>query len=174
MLAQTTLIHETFHMADRVATRICFVCLGNICRSPTAEGVMRGLAQKRGVRVDVRSAGTAAYHVGEKPDHRARKVALQKGYQLESVAQHFTQALFARFDLVVAMDRSNLRALERLAAADDERKKLRLLRDYDKGSPKGSDVPDPYYGEMSDFEHVVELCERACTAMLDAIAEGRG
>lgn len=161
-------------MPDPVATRICFVCLGNICRSPTAEGVMRGLAARRGANVKIESAGTAAYHVGEKPDHRSCSVAKKKGYALESIAQHFTKQLFARFDLVVAMDNSNLRALERLATEPHEKQKLRLLRDYDPSSPKGADVPDPYYGELSDFEHVVELCERACAAMLDAIAEQRG
>jgi protein-tyrosine phosphatase len=161
-------------MPDPVATRICFVCLGNICRSPTAEGVLRGLATKRGVKVTIASAGTAAYHVGEAPDQRSAKAAAKKGYRLDSVAQHFTADLFARFDLVVAMDKANLRALRQLATAEEDAAKLRLLRDYDPQSAKGADVPDPYYGESEGFDHVVELCERACAALLDAIEGGHG
>ena len=156
-----------------VATRICFVCLGNICRSPTAEGVMSAMVKQRRLAIEVQSAGTAAYHVGERADHRTRRAGEARGYGFESVAQHFTKALFERFDLVIAMDVANLRALERLATTAGEREKIHLLLDFDAASAKGADVPDPYYGGESDFEHVVDLCERACAALLDSLAEGR-
>ena len=134
---------------------------------------MRALAKKRGLDLHVQSAGTTDYHVGEAPDGRSCQAAAARGYALDGRAQHFTHALFDRFDLVVAMDAANLRALQKLARSEVDRQKLRLFRDYDAASPKGADVPDPYYGGAAGFDHVIELCEQACTAMLDALSEGR-
>ncbi len=130
---------------------------------------MRALVKQRGLRTTVESAGTAAYHVGERPDPRTRRAGEARGYRFESVAQQFTRDMFVRFDWVIAMDKANQRALLALAATDADRKKVQLLRDFDPASAKGADVPDPYYGESSDFEHVVDLCERACAALLDSL-----
>jgi protein-tyrosine phosphatase len=151
-----------------VMVRICFVCMGNICRSPTAEGVMRHLVEKRGwtERFVIESAGTGDWHVGELADARARAAARQRGYRLDRRAQHFTESSFARFDYVLAADRDNRRHLDRIAPDDAARGKIHLLRDFDAVSPKGSDVPDPYYGGAEGFEHVLDICEAACRGLL--------
>ncbi len=130
---------------------------------------MKALVKQRGLTMTVQSAGTAAYHVGERPDHRTRRAGEARGYRFESVAQQFTYESFARFDLVVAMDKANQQALLALATTHAERKKVHLLRDFDPTAAKGADVPDPYYGGMSDFEHVVDLCERACAGLIDSL-----
>jgi len=150
------------------AVRVCFVCLGNICRSPTAEGVMRSLLQREGldVRVLVESAGTAGYHAGELPDRRARAAAKLRGVTLESRARQFRAADFARLDYVLAMDAENERNLKRLAPDARARAKVRLLRSFDPASPPGAPVPDPYYGGDDGFEQVLDLCEAACKGLL--------
>ena len=148
--------------------RICFVCMGNICRSPTAEAVMRRLLEERGLtkRFAIESAGTGDWHVGEPADARARAAGLGRGYQLDRRAQHFTARSFARFDYVIAADRDNRRHLERIAPDDAARSKIHLLRDFDPDSPEGSDVPDPYYGGAEGFAHVLDVCEAACRGLL--------
>jgi protein-tyrosine phosphatase len=150
------------------AVRVCFVCLGNICRSPTAEGVMRGLLQREGLdaRVLVESAGTAGYHVGELPDRRARAAAKLRGVALESRARQFRAADFARLDYVLAMDAENVSILEAIAPDAAARAKVRLLRSFDPEAPAGAAVPDPYYGGDDGFEHVLSLCERACSGLI--------
>jgi protein-tyrosine phosphatase len=150
------------------AVRICFVCMGNICRSPTAEGVMRHLVAERGLlaRFVIESAGTGDWHVGEPADPRSRAAAEGRGYRLDRRAQQFTAASFARFDYVLAADGDNLRHLERIAPDDTSRAKIHLLRDFDPASAKGSDVPDPYYGGSAGFEHVLDVCEAACRGLL--------
>jgi protein-tyrosine phosphatase len=152
--------------------RICFVCMGNICRSPTAEAVMRHLVEERGwaKRVAIESAGTGDWHVGESADARSRAAALQRGYRLDRRARHFTGSSFARFDYVLAADRDNQEHLLRIAPDDAARKKIRLLRDFDPASPKGSEVPDPYYGGAKGFEHVLDVCEAACRGFLSHLA----
>ncbi len=157
-----------------IVLRVCFVCLGNICRSPTAEGVLRRLLVEAGLEraVHVESAGTASYHVGELPDRRTREHARRRGLVLESRARHFTAASFQRFELVLAMDEANRRALLELAPSEADASKVRLLRDYDPEAPPGASVPDPYYGGAEDFERVLDQCERACRGLLDALREG--
>ena len=152
--------------------RICFVCMGNICRSPTAEAVMRRLIEERGLtkRFAIESAGTGDWHVGEPADARSRAAGLERGYQLDRRAQHFTEASFARFDYVIAADRDNRRHLERICPDDAARSKIHLLRDFDPASPKGSDVPDPYYGGAEGFGHVLDVCEAACRGLLVHLA----
>src|SRR5690606_15152547 len=128
---------------------VCFVCLGNICRSPTAEGVFQALIEAEGLagRVRVDSAGTAAYHVGERADARSRAFAKKRGYELASVARQFAAADFGVFDYVLAMDSQNLRDLEKLAKLSQHvPKHLGLLRDFDASAGPGASVPDPYYG----------------------------
>lgn len=152
--------------------RICFVCLGNICRSPTAHGVMEHLVAEAGLAsaVTIESAGTGAYHVGELPDPRTRAAAKRRGFALTSRAQQFTAADLDRFDLVIAMDRSNLRHLQLLA---DGRTApgIHLLRSFDSSAPANADVPDPWYGGDAGFEEVLDQCERACAGLLAHVRE---
>lgn len=156
--------------------RICFVCLGNICRSPTAEGVMRHLIRKEGLedRFELDSAGTGSWHVGNPPDERASQTARSRGFPLEGAARQFEPRDFGRFDLVVAMDASNRKNLERMAPDADARGKIVLLRDFDSASPKGSEVPDPYYGGPEGFENVFDVVEAACRGLLQHVRERHG
>lgn len=147
--------------------RICFVCLGNICRSPTAEGVMKHLVDeaKLGHRFFIDSAGTGAYHVGEKADARSRAEAQRRGVTLTSLARLFTAEDFASFDYIVPMDVKNERDILRLAKTPEERAKVARLRSFDKRASHG-DVPDPYYGGDSGFVDVYDICVAGCTALL--------
>ncbi len=126
-------------------TSVLFVCLGNICRSPLAEGVFRDLVEKEGLSgsFHIESAGTGGWHVGEPPDSRATMVASRYGVALESRAQQVTEEHLARFDYVIAMDRDNLSALERMAETSGAAPELHLLREFDP-TGSGEEVPDPY------------------------------
>jgi protein-tyrosine phosphatase len=150
--------------------RLCFVCLGNICRSPTAEGIMVQLVERAGLsqRFVIDSAGTAAYHVGERPDPRSLATAQRHGVALPSIARRFVAADFDDFDYVLAMDRSNQTDLLRLAALGGGREKVHLLRSFDAESARRGelDVPDPYYGDSDGFEAVFQICRAACTGLL--------
>ncbi len=152
---------------------MCFVCLGNICRSPTAEGVFRHLLAERGSspRYVVASAGTAAYHVGESPDDRSAQTAAQRGITLSGSAARFDVEDFARFDWVIAMDRSNHRDLLARAPDSEAAAKVALLRRWDPDNTAGDDldVPDPYYGGPSGFDDVLDICVRSCRALLDEL-----
>jgi protein-tyrosine phosphatase len=142
--------------------RVLFVCTGNICRSPTAEGVLRHLAQDAGIRVHVESAGTGDWHVGQPPDERAQHHAKGRGYDLSAQrARQVRRRDFEDFDLIVAMDRGHLAALERQCPRE-HRGKLRML-------VEGRDVPDPYYGGADGFEDVLDLVEAACRGLLAAV-----
>jgi protein-tyrosine phosphatase len=147
-------------------TRVCFVCLGNICRSPTAEGVMQRLVDEAGLAgaIELDSAGTGDWHVGELPDPRAAAAAERRGYKLVHRARQFVAADLARFDLVLAMDRANLAALERLARGRAN-PPIRLLRSFEPGAPDGAEVPDPYTGDAVGFDQVLVICERACRGL---------
>jgi protein-tyrosine phosphatase len=150
-------------------TRILFVCLGNICRSPAAEAVFRHLVEQAGLgeRFAVDSAGTGAWHVGEQADRRMRAAARSRGIDVTSVARQVTADDFDTFDHILAMDDDNLRALRRLAPPN-HRAKVRLLRDYDPEGP-GEDVPDPYYGDTEHFDEVLDIVDRAGRALLDEL-----
>ena len=156
--------------------RLLFVCLGNICRSPTAEGTMRALVQEAGLgrQVQLDSAGTGAWHVGEPPDRRATAAARARGIELHGAAREVTRTDFDDFDLVLAMDRSNMRALRRLAPSEEAREKVRLLREFDPASAGATDldVPDPYYGAAGGFDEVLDLVQAACAGLLDHIRAG--
>jgi len=150
-------------------TRILFVCMGNICRSPTAEGVMRALLDAAGAdgAVELDSAGIGAWHVGEAPDRRSAAAAARRGIALEGSARQVRPRDFEDFDLILAMDGENLRALRALAPDAAAAAKLRLLRDYDPAAPAGDrDVPDPYYGEGDGFETVLDQVDAACRGLL--------
>ena len=154
---------------------VLFVCLGNICRSPLAEGTFSALAKERGLddRFHVDSAGTAAYHSGEPPDSRSVAVATAHGIRLTGFARQVTLRDLERFDIVVAMDRGNRRSLERLRrrtrGGRGSRADIVMMRDYGPAAPD-RDVPDPYYGGPGGFERVFRILERACNGLLDELA----
>jgi protein-tyrosine phosphatase len=154
-----------------------FVCLGNICRSPTAEGVMRSLVRQAGLadRVHVDSAGTGGWHIGSAPDERAAAAAGSRGIALEGRARQVRPEDFSEFDLLLAMDSSNLRELRALAASEEERARVRLLREFDPAAAGSGelDVPDPYYGAAGGFEEVLDLVTAACEGLLAEIEAGR-
>jgi protein-tyrosine phosphatase len=151
--------------------RILFVCLGNICRSPTAEAVMRDLVRREGLEgeIEVDSAGTGDWHVGEPPDARSAQAARRRGIVMDGAARQVVAGDFDDWELLLAMDRSNHRALLELAPDDEAREKVRMLREYDAEAVASGDldVPDPYYGGERGFEDVLDLVERACRGLLD-------
>lgn len=151
--------------------RICFVCLGNICRSPMAEVVMRHLLQRHGLedRVEVSSAGTGDWHIGERADERTMAALAGRGYDAsEHRARQFAADWFADHDLVVALDRGNLAVLQGLAPAD-QRHKVKLMLSFDDQAGDELDVPDPYYGGTAGFDHALDLVERACRGLLERV-----
>jgi len=145
---------------------VLFVCMGNICRSPTAEGVFRHHATQAGLdgRLHIDSAGTHAYHVGEPPDHRAMAAAERRGISLGGIrARRVARDDFERFDYILAMDAHNLDCLKAEAAAEHQAK-LRLFLEF-AGGPE-TEVPDPYYGGAAGFERVLDLVEDASRGLL--------
>lgn len=155
-------------------TRVLFVCLGNICRSPAAEAVFLALAAEAGAagNFDVDSAGTGAWHVGERADSRMRRAARRRGIEITSIARQVTRDDFDQFDVIVAMDGSNVEALERLAPPH-HRSKIVRLRDFDPDAP-GEDVPDPYYGNADHFDEVLDIVTRAGKGLLAHLTGPRG
>jgi protein-tyrosine phosphatase len=152
------------------ARRVLFVCTGNICRSPTAEGVFRKLVAdaRLSEAIVADSAGTHGYHVGEPPDPRAQEAAAARGYDLSALrARRIERADFQRFDLIVAMDRGHLAILSGLAEPSSA-PKLKLMMSYASGYGD-RDVPDPYYGDPQDFERVLDMLEDAARGLLEAI-----
>jgi protein-tyrosine phosphatase len=157
-------------MTAAIPIRVCFVCLGNICRSPTAEGVMKALLESAGLaaRFFVDSAGTGAYHVGEPADRRSAAAARRRGVELTSLARLFSPADFDAFDYIVAMDSKNLAHLKRLARNPQDLAKLSLLRSFD-AAAGASDVPDPYFED--NFDEVFTICQKGCEGLLAHIVE---
>lgn len=149
-------------------TRLLFVCLGNICRSPTAEAVMRHLVKARGLEsaFEIDSAGTGGWHAGEPPDGRSAAVGARRGVPLSGRARQVKVSDFDDFDLILAMDRQNLKDLLALAPTAEARKRIHLLRDFDATGPRGRDVPDPYYGGADGFDLVFDVCTAACEGLL--------
>jgi protein-tyrosine phosphatase len=152
---------------------VSFVCMGNICRSPTAEAVMRHLVREAGLggKISVDSAGTGAWHVGEERDRRSRAVASQRGMPITGEARQFLRGDFERFHLVLALDEDNARDLRRLARSDEARAKIHLLRSFEPGAAPGAEVPDPYYGGPEGFERVFDICLDACRGLLAHLRE---
>ena len=149
------------------AVRILFVCMGNICRSPTAEGVMRNLVAEEGLgeEIEVDSAGTGAWHAGSVPDRRATAAARARGIVLEGTARQVTDEDFEDFDLILCADAENVAALRAIAPAGAE-DRIRLLRSFDPAGDGDLDVPDPYYGGDSGFEDVLDQVDAACRGLL--------
>ena len=149
-------------------TRILFVCLGNICRSPTAEGVMRRLVSEHGLedQIEIDSAGTGGWHVGAPPDARATEAAARRGTTLSGAARRFDPSTdFDRFDLILAMDAENRHDLLALAPDEEARAKVRMFL------PGDRDVPDPYYGGPEGFDEVLDLVEDAAAALVDELRQ---
>ncbi|MFD6908567.1 low molecular weight protein-tyrosine-phosphatase [Streptomyces sp. NPDC060077] len=151
--------------------RVCFVCTGNICRSPMAESVFRARVAAAGLDglVEVDSAGTDGWHEGEGADPRAETALRESGYAAGHAARRFDPSWFARLDLVVALDSGHLRSLRRLAPTKRDADKVRLLRSYDPAAGDDLDVPDPYYGDAGGFEECLEMVETASTGLLAAV-----
>ncbi len=152
--------------------RILFVCLGNICRSPAAEGIMEKKSEGRSIEVD--SAGTAGYHIGTLPDARMRSHASKRGYPLNSRARKFNPDVdFEKFDMIIAMDKENLRDLEMMDREKRYRGKLSLMTDYCQ-KIRADEVPDPYYEGPEGFEYVLDILEDACDGLLKKLEHEPG
>jgi len=174
-MARKHLPHRPSRMSksDPRPLRVLFVCLGNICRSPLAEGVFQHLARSRGLesRLEVDSAGTGAWHVGERPDKRSRAVALKHGIELPGRARQVDEEDLRDFDLILAMDGDNLHQLRSMESATAETVEIRLLREFDPASDGDLAVPDPYYGGPDGFDTVFEMVHRSCEALLDELED---
>ncbi|MBX3041445.1 MAG: low molecular weight phosphotyrosine protein phosphatase [Bdellovibrionaceae bacterium] len=152
--------------------RVLFVCLGNICRSPTGEAVLKRMIQENNLShlLACESAGTAGYHIGERPDHRTRAHGEKRGYRFDSLAQQFDPKKdFEAFDLIVCMDRSNLQNVLRLDLTGKYRDKVKLLMEFAIDA-SNLEVPDPYYEGAEAFETVIDLCENACRGLIHSLA----
>jgi protein-tyrosine phosphatase len=149
-------------------TRILFVCLGNIVRSPLAENMFAHVAQQAGLadQFEVDSAGTGSWHVGDAPDSRMREVAAQRGFSYSGSARQFSAADYGRFDLVIGMDSNNKQDMLRQARSEADRVKVHLLRKWDPEGGPNDPVPDPYYGGIEGFELAYDLVERSCQGLL--------
>lgn len=150
--------------------KVLFVCMGNICRSPTAEGVFRHLLKRHGLenKVEVDSAGTHGYHVGESPDLRTQRAALERGYDLSQIrARRVAPQDLEYFDLILAMDKSNLDNLRRMAPPDKQ-DRIKLLMDYSENFDD-EEVPDPFYGLGYDFDLVIDMVEDAAKGLAKAL-----
>lgn len=150
--------------------KVLFVCMGNICRSPTAEGVFRHLLKHHGLenKVEVDSAGTHGYHVGESPDLRTQRAALERGYDLSQIrARRVAPQDLEYFDLILAMDKSNLDNLRRMAPPDKQ-DRIKLLMDYSENFDD-EEVPDPFYGLGYDFDLVIDMVEDAAKGLAKAL-----
>jgi protein-tyrosine phosphatase len=149
--------------------RVLMVCLGNICRSPMADGWLRHKVRELGLGIVVDSAGTADYHCGSQPDHRMRRLSAEYGVNIEELrARQFTVEDFDDYDLIFVMDRSNRENVLKLARNEADKAKVRLYLDFLYPGEE-REVPDPYYGTDADFRHVIGLLERATDAFLKSI-----
>lgn len=161
---------------DAPPTKLLFVCLGNICRSPTGEGVMRHVVAEAGVadRFVIDSAGTGSWHIGHAPDPRSTAAAAARGITLAGQARQVSSNDFAEFDLLLAADRLNFRDLTEIAPSDEDEAKIHMLRSFDPMStPDDLDVPDPYYGGADGFNEVIDLVTAACEGLLEDVLAGK-
>jgi len=150
--------------------KVLFVCLGNICRSPTAHGIFREKVEQAGMSaiVEIESAGTSGWHIGEPPDKRTQAAALAKGYDLSDLkGRAFSASDFSYYDYILAMDEENLRSMQQLKPADYSGH-LGLFLDFS-GQDAYREVPDPYYGGNQGFQTVINLVEEGCSGLLEHI-----
>jgi protein-tyrosine phosphatase len=155
--------------------RICFVCQGNIIRSPLAEHIFLQLADEKGVvdKYEVDSAGTIAYHAGERPDRRMRQVAAERGLVYSGRAKQFKRDDFARFDLIIALDKANRQSLQGWTVTTEQDNKIHLMREFDSQGEPNLDVPDPYYGGPDGFISTFEIVKRSCEGLLEELEGGQ-
>ncbi len=154
--------------------KILTLCLGNICRSPMAEGILRHLARERGIAIATDSAGTNGYHIGQAPDPRAQAAMRKHGIDISDLrGRQFTADDLAEFDLILAMDSSNLRNVVRSTTNQDLAAKARLMMDFAPAHPE-REVPDPYYGGEEGFDQVYHMLVQACNGVLDRVENGKG
>lgn len=162
-------------MKDNVTTErqrrlsLLFVCLGNICRSPAAEAIMKAKLERLGHAADgitVDSAGIGSWHEGQLPDRRMRRHGAARGYDISSIARQVRREDFTRFDYIIGMDHENMADLDRLAPASFDRRKLLCAADFMTRHPGYDTVPDPYYGGAADFELALDLIEDACDGII--------
>jgi len=152
-------------------TKILFVCMGNICRSPSAEAVFNGLLKQERMAKNlvIDSAGTIAYHAGENADRRMQSHAIKRGYNLTSISRKFDpHSDFDRFDLIIGMDNENIDSLKRMARDQSDLQKIHLMTDFSK-EWNYQEIPDPYYGGEEGFELVLDLLEDACLGLLEEV-----
>ncbi|SMO31935.1 low molecular weight protein-tyrosine-phosphatase [Fodinibius sediminis] len=149
--------------------KVCFVCLGNICRSPTAEGIFQHQVEKRGLSpfFEIDSSGTSAFHEGESANSKSQRTARKHGITLHSKARRFKPFDLDYFDLILAMDNENLSNLKQMAS-EKHLEKIARMRDFDP-QPGDGQVPDPYYGGIDGFENVFQIVKRSCTQLLDKL-----
>jgi protein-tyrosine phosphatase len=156
-------------------TKILFVCMGNICRSPSAEAVFNGLVKNNGLakQFEIDSAGTTAYHAGQRADRRMQSHALKRGFNLTSISRHFNPNTdFDYFDLIIGMDDDNMHDLKRVARTEADLNKLHKMTNFSR-EMKYNEVPDPYYGGDAGFELVLDLLEDACEGLLENINQNK-
>lgn len=166
-------MEEYNSLSDNKKYKILFVCLGNICRSPAAEGITKKLLADRGLAemYIVDSAGIGNWHVGQLPDSRMRRHGAAHGYTFDSKARQFCDADFDRFNHIVTMDAENYAAIMSKTHNETERLKVMRMSDFLHNHPGTKSVPDPYYGGDRDFELVIELLEDACNGLIDYIEQ---
>lgn len=151
--------------------RVLFVCLGNICRSPAAEGVLRDIVSSNGLeqRFEIDSAGTGGYHIGDLPDQRMRLHARRRGLELTHICRQVSESDFDRFDLIIGMDENNLRALRRLAPTADDLAKIAPMAAWVDAAMRYDHIPDPYYDGAQGFETVLDLLQNGCTNLFNSL-----
>ena len=154
---------------------IVFVCMGNICRSPSGEGVFKNLIEQNGLdeHFFIDSAGTTAYHVGEAADSRMRKHAARRGIKLTSRSRQFKRDDFEKFDYIIAMDRNNYHDIISLDRDNEYGERVFMMTDFS-SQYKGGDVPDPYYGGSDGFEIVLDIVEDSCRGLLEELRSRNG
>ncbi|KGN71710.1 low molecular weight protein-tyrosine-phosphatase [Porphyromonas sp. COT-239 OH1446] len=157
----------------KTKTKILFVCLGNICRSPSAEGVFSAYVAQEGLSelFEIDSAGTSAHHEGEPADSRMRAHAARRGYTLSSLSRPVVYEDFFRFDYIIGMDERNRQSLIDMAPTPEAEAKVSLLTDW-MPRPRPDHVPDPYYGGAEGFERVLDILEMACPSLLEGLRQG--
>jgi protein-tyrosine phosphatase len=154
--------------------KICFVCQGNIIRSPLAENIFRHLAEERGISKNFQldSAGTSTYHVDEAPDRRMRQVAAEHGFEYTGRARQFQRADLTKYDLIVVMDKNNRRIVTSMAEDEVQLKKIRMMREFDPQGDETLDVPDPYFGGAAGFQETFQIVKRSCEGLIEVLERG--